>query len=203
MEKVTVYGWCHSWQCVADWSWGQSANNVFTLMGAVATFAAAFLALRFSHQEAQRKQSDDMLRARLAAIANVHLVSDVHRFLHDSITQIGAAAAPEGHEAGKHALRVALAVLDVSLETVADDALVFLVPLGANGGFRITRAYATLAHLREQRHRFQLLFDQIAAPVETLEASHRGAAKLVIAELARARGDLAIAAAVLEHAAKF
>ena len=75
------YGWCHTAQCVADWSWGPNANNVFTLLGAIATFAAAYLALRFSQREAKRRQAEDLVRARLAAIANVHLIDDMRLWL--------------------------------------------------------------------------------------------------------------------------
>ena len=77
MTNATVYGWCRSWQCVADWTWGQNANNLATLLGAIATFAAAWLALHLSQKETRRLRDERQVQARLIAIATEPLVRRV------------------------------------------------------------------------------------------------------------------------------
>jgi hypothetical protein len=68
-RSMSAAYWCHSWQCVADWTWGSNANNLATALGAIATFVAAYLALRFSQLEARRRRADDLMRAKLCLIA--------------------------------------------------------------------------------------------------------------------------------------
>jgi hypothetical protein len=191
------YGWCHTTQCVAEWSWGQNANNLFTLFGAIATFAAAYLALRFSQREAKRRQAEELMRAKLAAIANAHFVADVHKWVEREREKIELAMRVDGLAGAKAALQAVFVVISTQIEPVADDALLLLAAMPGGAAFRISRAFATLGHLREDEFRLKQVYD-----VES-EVRIRAEVRSAIAALESSGTDLSIASAALSDAAKF
>ncbi len=191
------YGWCHTTQCVADWSWGQNANNLFTLLGAVATFAAAFLALRFSQREAKRRLADDLVRAKLAAIANLHLVSDMQSWLDRVRAVMVGHLAVAGAEGATEAVKDVFAFMSTSYGEIGNDALLLLAAQPGDAAFRISRAFTVLGHLREQGVRISNVFH------EGVEDVTRAEVIAVIAVLKSASDDLLVASKALHEAAKF
>lgn len=204
MHTVTVYGWCDSWQCVAEWTWGQNFNNLATLLGAIATFAAAFLALRFSQAESKRHQSDALIQARLAAIANLHVVTDAYRFVRGTLEhQVRPALDANTSEDSRQGIAAVIGLLGVPLDEVGDDALLRLVSIGDNVAFRISRAFATLAHLREQQVRLQAFADVHPAEATNMGKFRRQELTLLVEQLERVHDDLAAAGIVLKKSAEF
>lgn len=191
------YGWCHTAQCVADWSWGQNANNVFTLMGAVATFAAAYLALRFSQGEAKRRQMEDLTRGRLAAIANAHLVTDTHACLMRERGKMEFALTLPGHAGAQQALQAVFALNAIQMEEVSDDALLLLAAIPGGAAFHISRAFARMKHLRESGFRLNAIFHGPS------DGEMRAEVESAMATIDQCTNDLLIASAALDEAAKF
>ncbi len=188
------YGWCHTAQCVAEWSWGQNANNLFTLLGAAATFAAAFLALRFSQRESKRRLTEDQTRAKLAAVANLHSISEMADFAERIVVgctsaAIGAAASPRG------VVRELIVFIDVPYAEINDADLLMLAALPSSAAFLISRGFAAFRHVRDQRARFWQM-DHEADATKAL-------AWELIGVIKEASQDFALAAGALKEAAKF
>ena len=189
------YGWCHTAQCVAEWSWGQNANNLFTLLGAIATFIAAFLALLFSTQEARRQRVEDMTRARVAAIANLHTIREMATFAN----RLVAMCIEVRLNPGIHQLRPLVDQLirfaDTAYDEISDADLLLLASLPDEPAFRIARGYAAFSHLKDQRNRL------VTCDYSTDEA--QAMASTLIESIKNAGQDFDIAAMSLLSASKF
>lgn len=188
------YGWCHTAQCVAEWSWGQNANNLFTLLGAVATFVAAFLALRFSQRESKRRLTEDQTRAKLVAVANLHNISEMADFAERIVmdctaASLGTASSPQG------VVRELIVFIDVQYTEIDSADLLMLTALPSSAAFLISRGFAAFRHVREQRARFW----QMDLDADETKSFAWG----LIGVIKDASQDFALAAGALKEAAKF
>ena len=144
------YGWCHTTQCVAEWSWGQSANNLFTLLGAIATFAAALLALRFSQAEARRRAAEDEARANIFAVSRLHVVRDMDRFILGVRMRLAEVANPDENKRVQEQIAMFVEILNTHIEVLDESAMV-LSPLRNSTAVRLVRAFSRWEHLKEER----------------------------------------------------
>jgi hypothetical protein len=198
MTRSDGYGWCHSWQCVAEWTWGSNASNVATLFGVIATFIAAYVALRISRGDSLRRRKEDEMRARLAAIANHHVVADALERVKAWHSDLATLTKADGWERTRMTMHKAVALFDTELRPVDNEAQALLAALPGNAAFHIARGFANIQHLRERRASLESLCNA-ATDYERL----RVALVDVLLTLERAIRDLSFAKDTLSKAAAF
>ena len=196
------YSICKDWTCALDWLSGQPGNNMFTAVGAGATFLAAYLALRFSQSAARDIQHEKLVRARIAAAQiQVILERSLKRF--EALDTLLSRAQKENDENYPTLWRV-ISDLEKPIESVDISTAAELVPLGEPHAVRVTRAFGLLraAQHDAQQLELELRNARVRAELEKHAASVQKnvfAAVLLLQIVARICGEAAhVGAPLLE-----
>ncbi|MFL6627456.1 MAG: hypothetical protein ACJ8G1_13490 [Vitreoscilla sp.] len=189
-----IYGWCATWQCFAAW-WGTPfANNLFTLLGAIATFVAALFALRFSQSEAHRRAADEDARAKVTAAANLAKMRDARDSLAEIARLCGEAHATDGAPGVVKVLFNVTGRWEV-IPRLDPGTLLLLVPLPNQVAIRLSRAFGVIDLLERQRPIMQAFNGRPAGDDVSKFADRLGS------QLRSAVEDLSIATGTLERSA--
>ena len=97
------------------------------------------------------------MRAKLAAIANLHLVTETIERLEGWLSELKQMAKADEYERTRQTMRMAVAFLEPELQPVSDEAQMLLGALSGNIAFRIARAFKHMQQLHEGRAKLEAL----------------------------------------------